>query len=81
MFANVILAHDGLLVVRSAQPLGYLVDRIVVPRSVCNGLLMALHIQCSHPSAYQLKKLTSRYFFSLGMDEHVFLKAVNCVLQ
>ena len=78
MFANVLLARDGLLIVRTAEPLGYMVDRIVVPRSVCNGLLMALHIQCSHLSGYQLKKLASRYFFSLDMDEAITRVSEGC---
>jgi hypothetical protein len=78
MYANVLLASDGLLIVHEAEPLGYMIYHIVVPRDVCNGLLMAFHIQCYHPSAYQLKKLFNRYLFALGLDEAIVLVSKGC---
>ena len=46
-------------------------ERIVVPRSVLDGLLTALHIRFSHPSEYQTKRLFSRYFFALDVDKAI----------
>ena len=46
-------------------------ERIVVPRSVLDGLLTALHIRFSHPSKYQTKRLFSRYFFALDVDKAI----------
>ena len=66
--SKVLVASDGLLVLREAQPLCNVNDRIVVPRDVVNGLVMALHIQCSHPTAYQLKRIFNRYFFALDAE-------------
>ena len=43
-------------------------EHIVVPHSVVDGLLTALHIRFSHPSKYQLKCLFTRYFFALDVD-------------
>ena len=68
LHSGALIASDGLIVVREAKPFKHLTDRIIVPRSVSTGLLMALHLQCSHPSAYQLKKVFNRYFFTLGAD-------------
>lgn len=68
------IASDGLLVVKNTQPFTPLNDRIIIPRSVLDGFLTALHIRFNHPSTYQLKKLFSRYFFALDLD-----KALSCV--
>ena len=51
----VLIGIDGLIVVRESKPFKHLVDRIVVSKSVSSSLLMALNIQCSHPTSYQLK--------------------------
>jgi hypothetical protein len=68
---NVVISYDGLLVVPGNSPFKQSFDRIVIPRSVLHGLLTALHIKFCHPSAYQLKSLTSRYFFALNMEEAI----------
>ena len=68
---DVIIAADGLLVVRDSQPFQPIRERIVVPRSVLSGLLTALHIRFHHPSKYQTKRLFNRYFFALDTDKAI----------
>ena len=69
--AGVLLNSDGVLVARDVQPFKPVVDRVVVPKAVLHGILTALHIQLTHPSAYQMKKVFARYFFALSMDQAV----------
>ena len=76
--SGALITNDGLIVVRESKPFKHLVDRIVVPKSVSSGLLMALHIQCSHPTSYQLKKLFNRYFFALGIDSLISSVSNGC---
>ena len=68
---DVVVATDGLLVVRDHPPFQTPRERIVVTRSVLDGLLTALHIRFSHPSKYQTKRLFSRYFFALDVDKAI----------
>ena len=75
---DVIIASDGLLVVRDHQPFQPPRERLVVPRSVLDGLLTALHIRFSHPSKYQTKRLFSRYFFALDVDKAIDLVSSSC---
>ena len=75
---DVVIAADGLLVVRDHQPFQPPRERLVVPRSVLEGLLTALHIRFSHPSKYQMKRLFSRYFFALDVDKAVDLVSSSC---
>ena len=63
LHSGALITSDGLIVIRESKPFKHLIDRIIVPKSVSTGLLMALHLQCSHPSSHQLKKLFNRYFF------------------
>ena len=67
----VVVATDGLLVVRDHPPFQTPRERIVVPDSVLDGLLTALHVRFSHPSKYQTKCLFSRYFFALDVDKAI----------
>ena len=69
LHSGALIASDGVIIVRESKPFKELLDRIVVPKAVCMGLLMALHLQCSHPSGYQLKRIFNRYFFALGVDD------------
>lgn len=62
------VAKDGLLVVRRHTPLAASTDCIIVPRSVLDGLLTALHITLDHPTYGQLKTVVQRYFYALDMD-------------
>ena len=75
---DVVIAADGLLVVRDHQPFQPPRERLVVPRSVLDGLLTALHIRFSHPSKYQTKRLFSRYFFALDIDKAIDLVSSSC---
>ena len=50
---DVVIATDGVLVVKDHPPFQPPRDRIVVPRIVLDGLLTALHIRFSHPSKYK----------------------------
>ena len=75
---SVIIASDGLLVVRQNTLLRRPRDRIVVPRSVIYGLLTALHMRFNHPSAHQLKRLVSGYFFALDLDQAVQSVTTSC---
>ena len=68
---DVVVATDGLLVVRDHPPFQTPRERIVVPHSVLDGLLTALHIRFSHPSKYQTKRLFSRYFFAFDVDKAI----------
>ena len=75
---DVVIAADGLLVVRDHQPFQPPRERLVVPRSVLDGLLTALHIRFSHPSKYQTKRLFTRYFFALDVDKTIDLVSSSC---
>ena len=75
---DVIIAADGLLVVRDSQPFQPIRERIVVPRSFLSGLLTALHIRFHHPSKYQTKCLFNRYFFALDTDKAIETLTSSC---
>ena len=47
------IAKDRVLVVKRSQPFVPVIEAIVVPRSVLDGLLTALHIKHNHPSRHQ----------------------------
>ena len=75
---DVVIAGDGLLVVRDHQPFQPPRERLVVPRSVLDGLLTALHIRFSYPSKYQTKRLFCKYFFALDVDKAIDLVSPSC---
>ena len=64
-----VIARDGLLVVRETLPFQGVCERIIVPSTVIHGLLTAVHLQFNHPSTYQIKRLTERYFFAINLDK------------
>ena len=72
------IAPDGLLVVKETSPFHRCIDRIIIPKQVLLGLLTALHIKFSHPSAYQLKRLVSRYFFAINLDKAIEQITTSC---
>ncbi|KAL2103187.1 hypothetical protein ACEWY4_000055 [Coilia grayii] len=72
------IASDGLLIVRREEPLSPCRECIIVPRQVLDGLVTALHLQLSHPSANQLRKTISRYFFALDLDKAVLRVTEGC---
>ena len=77
---NIHIANDRLLVVRNDEPMAYIRERIVIPRSVLDGLLNALHIKLDHPTCHQLKTVSHRYFYALDMDKAIERVSSGCHL-
>ena len=75
---KVTIASDGLLVVREASPLRGYREKIVVPEHALIGLLTALHMKFDHPTAHQLKLLSTRYFFALNIDTAIDDLSCHC---
>ena len=59
---SVIVAADGLLIVKLDCPFQPTRERIVIQRSSIHDLLTALHLRFHHPSAHQLKRFVSDIF-------------------
>lgn len=78
--ASLIVANDGLLVLRKADPLSPMTDHIVVPQQVLHGLLSSLHLKLDHPTAFQLTKVFSREFFALNANDAIQLVTKQCHL-
>ena len=57
--------------VKHAQPFVPVAEAIVVPRSVLDGLLTALHIKLNHPFRYQFQMVLQRQFFALDMNDAI----------
>jgi len=74
----VTVASDGLLIVKLDRPFQEGRERIVVPRNTLHGLITAVHLKFSHPSAHQLKKLLTRYFYALDFDSAIHTVVKNC---
>ena len=72
------ISRDGLLVVKRQHPFIPSSEAIVVPRSVLDGLLTALHIKLSHPTRHQLQQVVQRHFFALDMTEAVTRVSAAC---
>ena len=72
------ISADGLLIVKRNDPLCSTRECIVVQRQVLDGRLTALHLQLSHPTAYQLKKVVSRYFYALDIEKAVDNVTTGC---
>ena len=62
------ISRDGLLVVKRDEPFAASRECIVIPRSVVDGFLAALHVKLDHPSRHQMKLVSQRYFFALDLD-------------
>jgi hypothetical protein len=75
---DVVIAADGLLVVPDRLPFQPSRERIVVPRSVLSGLLTAVHLRFHHPSAHQMKKLITRYFYALDLEKSIHNMCSAC---
>lgn len=61
------IAKDGLLVARRSDPLQPPAELIIVPRSVLDGLVTALHIRLDHPTKHQMR-LVIRLFGFITVD-------------
>ena len=65
------IARDGVLIVKHSKPFVPASEAIIVPRSVLDGLLTALHIKLNHPSRHQLQMVFQRQFFALDMTDAI----------
>ena len=72
------LARDGMLIVQEDLPFSRMRERIIVPRSVLHGLLLALHFRFSHPSRHQMKLLFNRYFYALDAEKGIDSITSSC---
>ena len=72
------IAKDGLLVVRRNDALSPSTDLIIVPRSVLDGLVTALHIKLDHPSKHQLQLVMKRNFYALDMPKVIDQVCETC---
>lgn len=72
------IAKDGLLIVRRCDPLLPPAELIVVPRSVLDGLVTALHIKLDHPSKHQLLLVLKRHFYALDLVKSVSDMTDSC---
>ena len=71
-YLNVVsIARDNLLVVQRVDPLIPYNELIVVPRSVIDGLVTALHMKLNHPTRHQMKLVLKRQFYALDMDNAI----------
>ena len=72
------IPKDSLLVVQRQQPLSRPIELIVVPRSVLDGLLTAIHIKLDHPSKHQLQMVIQHHFFALDMSAAITRVSDSC---
>lgn len=72
------ISKDGLFIVQRPQPLSCPIELIVVPGSVLDGLLTAIHIKLNHPSKNQLQTVIQRHFFALDMSATVTRVSDSC---
>ena len=56
---------------KHTQPFVPVAEAIVVPRSVLDGLLTALHIKLNHPSRHHFQMVLQRQFFALDMNDAI----------
>ena len=75
---KVVVASDGLLIVRNDEVTSTVKERIVVPRSVITGLLTSLHLRLDHPTNHQLKLVARRHFYALDMDSVIDQVSTSC---
>ena len=74
------IARDGLLVVPRSDPLQPASDLIIVPRSVIDGLVTAMHLRLDHPSKHQLLQVMKRHFYALDMASAIDHACDTCHL-
>ena len=72
------VASDCVLIVKPDEPLSPSRECIIVPRQVLDGLVTALHLQLSHPTANQLRKSVGRYFFALDLNKAISQVTDGC---
>jgi hypothetical protein len=72
------IAKDGLLIVCRCDPLLPPAELIVVPSSVLDGLVTAMHIKLSHPTKHQLQLVLKRNFLALDLAKSVETVSDSC---
>ena len=72
------ISKDGLLIVQRQQPLSYPIEMIVVPLSVLDGLLTAIHLKLDHFSKHQLQMVIQRHFFALDVSAAIAQVSDSC---
>ena len=72
------IAKDNLLIVHRHDPLVPSTKLIIVPRSVLDGLVTALHIKLNHPSKHQLQLVMRRHFFALDLNKAIDRVSDSC---
>ena len=72
------IAKDGLLVVHRCDSFVPPSELIIVPRSVLDGLVTALHIKLGRPSKHQLNLVLKRYLYALDMSKAVEQASDSC---
>ena len=65
------ISRDGMLVVRRNDPLVPSTELIIIPRSVLDGLVTALHIKLDHPSRHQMELVMKRHFYALDLPKAI----------
>ena len=72
------LARDGLLIVNSHGAFTQTTERIVVPRSMVQAVLTAIHQRGNHPTSHQLKLVFNRNFAALDIDRAILENTDTC---
>lgn len=72
------IAKDGLLIVRRNDPLMTTAELILVPRSVLDGLVTALHIKLDHPTKHQIQQVMKRHVYGLDMGQVIDRVSESC---
>ena len=73
------IASDGLLVVKSQEPLCRYSECIIVPRQVLHGILSALHIKLEPQTKHQLEMVVKRMLlYALDMDRAIASVSQAC---
>lgn len=62
----------------SVSPLQLDRERIVIPKTLIKGFLMAFHLRFDHPTAHQLNQVVRRYFYAINLDKHVASVSDSC---
>lgn len=65
------IGNGQLLVVKKPKPFMPTTNLIIVPETIIDGLLTAMHLKLHHPSRNQLRKVFDRKFFALNIDHHI----------
>ena len=72
------IARDGLFVVDRSEPFQPTTELIVVPRSVLDGLITALHISLDHPTRHQMQMVLKRHFYALDLPRAIENVCESC---